>query len=107
MPRKRTSTWITLGLTVTAVLLLAGLLFNGSVSAQTPEIEQSQALSTRVDVAPNLQGNNPPPPIAPVDHGEFEILQQEFATPQDLTKACLSCHVGAATQVQHTTHWTC
>ncbi len=33
-------------------------------------------------------------------------MQQDFATPQDLTKACLSCHVDAATQIQHTTHWT-
>ena len=98
MPHKKTSTWLTLGLTITAVLVVAGLLFNGSVSAQ--------ALTTGIDAAPNLQGDSPPPPVAPIDHSEFKTLQQEFATPQDLTKTCLSCHVDAATQVQHTTHWT-
>lgn len=104
MPHKKISTWFTLGLTVAAVLVVAGLLFNGSVSAQAPQVAHSQPVNSGIDAAPNLQGEAPP--AAPVDHSEFEILQQEFATPQDLTKACLSCHVDAASEVMHTSHWT-
>ena len=40
------------------------------------------------------------------DHTQFEILDQEFATDQDVTKACLSCHTEAAKQIMATTHWT-
>lgn len=106
MPRKRTSAWFMSGLAIATVLVVTGLLFKGSVSAQAPQVAESQSVNNGIDAAPNLQGEDPPPPIAPVDHAQFEILQQEFATPQDLTKACLSCHVDAATEVQHTSHWT-
>ncbi len=40
------------------------------------------------------------------DHPKFEILQKEFASGPDVTKACLSCHTEAATQIQKTIHWT-
>jgi len=108
MPRKRTSIWFMLGLTVAAALVVTGLLFNGSVSAQAPEIAQSQLSNGGVDAAPNLQGEDPPTstPIVPVDHAELEELQQEFATPQDITKACLSCHTEAANEIMQTSHWT-
>ncbi len=39
-------------------------------------------------------------------HSHYEILQQDFATPQDVTKACLTCHITAANEIMHTTHWT-
>lgn len=41
-----------------------------------------------------------------VDHTKFEILQQEFATPQDMTKACLTCHNRRGGEFQKTAHWT-
>ena len=41
-----------------------------------------------------------------VDHSEFPILQGPFESPEDVTKACLSCHTEAATGIMHTTHWT-
>lgn len=40
------------------------------------------------------------------DHSKFKELQQKFKTGPDVTKACLSCHTEAASQVQHTKHWT-
>lgn len=49
------------------------------------------------------------PPVSSdstADHSSFPILQQEFATGPDVTRACLSCHTEAAKQVQKTIHWT-
>lgn len=39
------------------------------------------------------------------DHSRHEVLQQEFATPEDVTKACLSCHNEASRQIHKTIHW--
>lgn len=39
------------------------------------------------------------------DHSKFEILQEQFATGPDVTKACLSCHTEASTQLHKTKHW--
>lgn len=44
--------------------------------------------------------------ITTADHSKFEILQQEFKDPREVTKACLSCHSEAAKQVHKTIHWT-
>ncbi|MEA3286957.1 MAG: cytochrome C, partial [Candidatus Marinimicrobia bacterium] len=40
------------------------------------------------------------------DHTKFEILQQEFASGPEVTKACLSCHTEASMQIHKTKHWT-
>ncbi|MDY0102103.1 MAG: tetrathionate reductase family octaheme c-type cytochrome [Lentimicrobium sp.] len=40
-----------------------------------------------------------------VDHSEFEILQQEFKRPQDLTAACLSCHNKRDDELMASAHW--
>ena len=40
------------------------------------------------------------------DHTKFEVLQQEFKSGPEVTKACLSCHTEAAKQVQSSIHWT-
>ncbi len=39
-----------------------------------------------------------------VDH--TDIVKGPFATPQDVTKECITCHPDAANQVMHTTHFT-
>ena len=39
------------------------------------------------------------------DHSKFEILQQDFKSGPEVTKACLSCHTEAATQVHDSIHW--
>ena len=51
----------------------------------------------------------PQPEVTPevtVDHAQLPALQGPFETPQDVTKACLSCHADAASEIMHTTHWT-
>ena len=40
------------------------------------------------------------------DHSKHEILQQDFASGPEVTKACLSCHSEAASQFHKTIHWT-
>jgi octaheme c-type cytochrome (tetrathionate reductase family) len=67
---------------------LAGLFLGQPVSAQ-----ETTPVST-------------PEPGPTVDHSQLPALQGPFATPQDVTKACLSCHTDAADQIMHTTHWT-
>jgi len=40
------------------------------------------------------------------DHSKFEILQQEFNSGPEVTKACLTCHTEASMQIHATKHWT-
>ena len=40
------------------------------------------------------------------DHSQHEILNQEFTSGPEVTKACLSCHNQAALQFHQTIHWT-
>ncbi len=44
--------------------------------------------------------------IASVDHAEFEILQQEFINPKEVTKACLTCHNKRDDELMQSSHWT-
>src|SRR3990172_7778866 len=39
------------------------------------------------------------------DHSKFKVLQQDFQSGPEVTKACLSCHTEAARQLQLTQHW--
>lgn len=41
----------------------------------------------------------------PADHSKYEILRQAFATPQEVTKACISCHTSEAKEIMHSNHW--
>ena len=40
-----------------------------------------------------------------VDHSKFAILQQKFTSPQEITKACETCHNKTAQQVMNSNHW--
>ncbi|PKL88046.1 MAG: cytochrome C [Ignavibacteriae bacterium HGW-Ignavibacteriae-2] len=40
-----------------------------------------------------------------VDHSKFAVLQQKFISPQQVTKACESCHNLTAHQVMNSNHW--
>lgn len=42
----------------------------------------------------------------PQDHAGFKELQGPFTSPEQVTKACTTCHTEAAMQVRHTIHWT-
>ena len=39
------------------------------------------------------------------DHSQFEILKQEFTSPEQVTEACISCHNERHTEVMGTSHW--
>jgi len=77
------SFWRNLVLAFALVFLVAGLALTGAGQAQTPSPEKPK-----------------------VDHSQFAALQGPFASPIDVTKACLSCHIEAGNQIIHTTHWT-
>lgn len=81
MPDKSPSFWRTITLAVAVVLAIAGLSLTQVGQAQTGSDWK-------------------------VDHTLFPALQGPFARPQDVTKACLSCHEDAAQQIMHTYHWT-
>jgi octaheme c-type cytochrome (tetrathionate reductase family) len=39
------------------------------------------------------------------DHAKFKVLQQDFQSGPEVTKACLSCHTEASRQLHQTQHW--
>ena len=45
-------------------------------------------------------------PTQPVHVDHHDIVQGEFTTGQEVTRACLECHEDAATDLMKTTHWT-
>jgi octaheme c-type cytochrome (tetrathionate reductase family) len=40
------------------------------------------------------------------DHSKFKELQKKFGSGPEVTKACLTCHTEASTQVHKSKHWT-
>jgi octaheme c-type cytochrome (tetrathionate reductase family) len=71
-----------LGFAVAFALVVTGLVLSGNAVA-----------------APNLGEG-------PTDHSLFPQLAGPFEKPQDVTVACLECHVDSATEVMATVHWT-
>jgi octaheme c-type cytochrome (tetrathionate reductase family) len=56
--------------------------------------------------APAATDKLPPKPSkSTADHSKFKVLDQEFASGPEVTKACLSCHTEAAKQIHQTQHW--
>lgn len=45
-------------------------------------------------------------PWITAEHSKHEVLQKEFTSGPEVTKACLSCHNQAALQFHKTIHWT-
>lgn len=43
--------------------------------------------------------------VPSVDHKKFKILQKNFKSPQEVTKACLSCHTERHKEVMASSHW--
>jgi octaheme c-type cytochrome (tetrathionate reductase family) len=56
-------------------------------------------------VVPTVQKGNVGKEM-PQDHSQFPQLKGPFTSPEQVTKACLSCHTDAAKQVMSTIHWT-
>ena len=93
-------TWEKAALALMVAFALAGVFFGGPVFAEPAAPQAVDAdLSTDAQASVALQGTT-------VDHSQFAALQGPFETPQDVTKACISCHTDAADEVMHTTHWT-
>lgn len=44
-------------------------------------------------------------PVPSVDHSKLPALQKEFATPQDVTEACIGCHTERHTEIMNSAHW--
>lgn len=40
-----------------------------------------------------------------VDHTKFDVLKQKFNSPQEVTKACETCHNLTAHQIMNSNHW--
>ncbi len=81
---------------VIAAIGLTGNAFAGTapVAAQAEGgFEQAQTTQT-------------PPEQPAIDHSSFPNLQGPFEVPQDVTKACLSCHSTVAADLMNTVHWT-
>ncbi len=47
-----------------------------------------------------------PASTSTADHGSFKVLQQNFKSGPEVTRACLGCHTEAAKQVHKSKHWT-
>jgi len=44
-------------------------------------------------------------PVSSIDHSKLTSLQREFATPQDVTAACIECHTERHKEVMNSAHW--
>lgn len=78
--------------------VLAIILFKDSENVEPTKIDKEQ------EITQNLNYEKPDT-IPKVDHSKFEILQQKFKSPQDVTKACLSCHNLTAHDIMQNSHW--
>ncbi len=77
---------------VVTILILVGInIFHKNEPINLSQYELKQSFATS--------------PIPSVDHAQFEILHQEFETPQDVTEACLSCHNKTHEEIIHSSHW--
>ncbi len=67
-------------------------------------------LSSAAWAAPQPASTSSPkyfkPPVSTADHTKFEALKKDFKAPEEVTKACLSCHNKAGEQVKETLHFT-
>lgn len=84
---KHRSFWIVGAVAILAVIIVPAVLFwpRSTASARDPQASVPQH---------------------PVHTDHTDIIEGPFDSPQDVTKACLSCHPNAATEFMQTTHWT-
>lgn len=86
--------------------LVAGLALFLSLSLAPAAPARAAQLATEVPAGATGAVKKPEAHAITADHSRHPALQQPFATPQEVTKACLSCHNAAAQQVHKTIHWT-
>jgi octaheme c-type cytochrome (tetrathionate reductase family) len=56
-------------------------------------------------IAPIAAATDKPKAVQSI-HAKFEVLQQDFQSGPQVTKACLTCHAQAAKEIRKTEHWT-
>lgn len=66
----------------------------------------SQAIEKTAQTGDKVQQRSLNKPGGTADHSKFSILQQDFKTGSDVTKACLTCHTEAGHQFMKSIHWT-
>jgi len=82
------------------VILVLMLFFALMIFAQVTKIEQNKEIVSKVKLRAKIEMTST------ADHSKFEVLQQDFKQPEDVTKACLTCHTEAAKEIMKTSHWT-
>jgi len=108
MTHKKTSIWFSFGFTITTVLIAVGLFFSSIASAQVPATGKENTQPIASLKKPTIKKGADPAPSSDDRnaHQFLEKLQRDFETPQEVTKACISCHENSAQEVMHTSHWT-
>ncbi|HAT87292.1 MAG TPA: hypothetical protein DCS30_15865, partial [Rhizobiales bacterium] len=72
--------------------------WTGAHAAQSSAQSSQPAQTSQLQLSGKKPGGT-------ADHSKFEILQQEFKSGPEVTKACLSCHTEAADQIHDSIHW--
>lgn len=72
--------------------------WTGAHAAQSSTQSSQPAQTSQLQLSGKKAGGT-------ADHSKFEILQQEFKSGPEVTKACLSCHTEAADQIHDSIHW--
>ena len=79
--------------------ILFALVFPLLVLWLTVELAKNNSIAPKLDL--KLKADH----ISSVDHAKFEVLNQDFQDPRDVTEACLGCHNGRDEEVMATAHW--
>ena len=80
------------------VCLVAGIIWQSSSQAAQYDYRTYGAAEARKVV-------QQPKRWITADHSKHQALQRDFASPEEVTAACLTCHNEAAMQVHKTIHW--
>lgn len=86
------------GFLTATVILFSIFAWDGYLMAKQAELAPGRKMAQQATKAKQLW--------ITADHSKHEILQQEFKSGPEVTKACLSCHSEAAVQFHKTIHWT-
>jgi octaheme c-type cytochrome (tetrathionate reductase family) len=83
---------------IVLILAFSGLLIVIAIGT----LSQKEFEPTTLMKLKNVYSKKYPPSV---DHSKFVALQQKFNSPQEVTKACMSCHNLTAHQVMNSNHW--
>lgn len=84
---------------VTMALLLAVFGGTGGIACATEDAGDCWKTGIEVQEINKLS-------LSTADHTKFKVLNQDFKTGPEVTKACLTCHTEASLQLHESYHWT-